>query len=413
VSKHWPARSGAVLSAALLSVLLLPPVFFYVGAASSLALGASLAGALIVAMLVDPAAVYRWCHGSNIGFATVLAVLIVLGIAVHLVLAAMFLAVDWRRAGASIVPLVLVFWSAYALGRTLDASTNAAINGAVRICFAVFCLIAAVAVARVSPGSSDAYFKPVFPFSEPSYFALAFVPLLMYRCVTSAGARRVLMLLIGLAAAVLLQNLTLLLGCLLTAFISFRPMAVILLTVPLAVTAMQLDLSYYLARLNLSSETQNLSSLVYVQGWQLIAESLSRSGGWGLGFQQLGVQGTNVWAAGIIYDLTSGYSNLLDGGFTFAKLVSEFGVIGLVLTLLYLLTAQRAIRALRFTARHRGSPNAALTLSRCIIASFVLELFVRGSGYFAGTTMLMVASLWVSALPRPHPASSAEAAVRL
>jgi hypothetical protein len=160
--------------------------------------------------------------------------------------------------------------------------------------------------------------------------------------------------------------------------------------------------------LNFSSETQHLSSVVYVQGWQLITESVVRSGGWGLGFQQLGVQGTDVWAAVIIYELTGGYSNVLDGGFKFAKLVSELGIIGLLLTVLYLFVARRVIRELRATARNPRCSGAALTLSRCVITSYSLELFVPGSGYFPETTILLVASFWLSAAQQRRIASCAE-----
>jgi hypothetical protein len=394
VSSPSRPRSRAVIGLVLLTILLLPPLFFYLAVASSLALGASIAALIVIAALGDPAAIQRFFSRFTLGRPTVLAVMIVAGITAHAAIASLFLRTDLMRAGASIVPLVLLLFSGYALGRTLAASRHADVDGAVRLCFWVFCVIALLALTGFAPGNSAAYYKPVFPFTEPSYFALAFTPLLMYCSLTATGARgRILILLTGVCAALLLQNLTLLLGCLLITYISFRRSVVVILLIGAALVASQLDLSYYIERLDLSGETQNLSSLVYLQGWQLVAESLTRSNGWGLGFQQLGVYGTDAPIANLIYDLTSGYSNLLDGGFTFAKLLSEFGTLGLLLTLLYLLLAWRAVRALRQTARAPRRAGAALTLSRCVIVSYLLELFVRGSGYFAGTTILLVASL--------------------
>jgi len=385
-----------------LQLLLLPPLFFYLGAASSMALGASIAALIIIATLVDPALLRSCIDSATVGRPVVLALLIVVGVAIHALIACLFLPFDFLRAGASVIPLLLTLMSGYALGRTLGASSNANVDGAIRICFAVFCLVGILAIIGLVPPNSDAYFKPAFPFTEPSYFALAFTPLLMYCCATSAGIGKTLLLLSGLAAALLLENFTMLIGCLLVAYISFRRAVVLILLAGAALAATQLDLSYYLDRLDFSSETRNLSSLVYLQGWQLIDESFTRSGGWGLGFQQLGVQGTNAPSATLIYDLTAGYSNLLDGGFTFAKVVSEFGVLGLLLIALYLRVARRAARSLRQRGRAAKAAGAAQTFSRCVIASYSLEIFVRGGGYFAGTAILLIASLWLTSAESPR-----------
>jgi len=163
--------------------------------------------------------------------------------------------------------------------------------------------------------------------------------------------------------------------------------------------ASQLDLSYYLSRLDFSGEAQNLSTVVYIQGWQLIPESLARSGGWGLGFQQLGRHGTDVPASDIIFALVGGYGNVLDGGFTFAKIISEFGVFGLLLIGLYLVIVWRSIRHLRYAAK--GIENRACnTFAQCVIVSYLIELFIRGAGYFTGTAILLVASLWLAPATR-------------
>jgi hypothetical protein len=153
-------------------------------------------------------------------------------------------------------------------------------------------------------------------------------------------------------------------------------------------------LNYYVGRINFSEDTRNLSTVIYIQGWQLIGESLANSGGWGLGFQQLGLRGTNVPAADTIFNLVQGYGNVLDGGFTFAKVVSEFGVFGFVAVGIYIVLAWRTFRQLRRAAR--GVPSgAARMFAQCIVVSFLIELFVRGTGYFNGTTVYLVTSLWI------------------
>ena len=226
--------------------------------------------------------------------------------------------------------------------------------------------------------------------------ALTFIPLLMYCCTSSTGRNRWAALLLGAMVAGVLQNLTLVVGWLLVFLICVRGFALPALAAVLALVISQLDLSYYLNRLDFSGEVQNLSNAVYLQGWQLIDESLTNSGNWGLGFQQLGVQGSETPATQLIYTLTGGnYSNLLDGGFTFAKLVSEFGWVGGILTALYLFRAWKAISALRSSAHGSNATNSALMFANSVIASYLIELFIRGTGYFTGTAILLTGSLWL------------------
>jgi hypothetical protein len=40
-----------------------------------------------------------------------------------------------------------------------------------------------------------------------------------------------------------------------------------------------------------------------------------------------------------------------------------------------------------------GGYAPAVDFARCVIVSFVLELVIRGTGYFSGTTILLVAGL--------------------
>jgi hypothetical protein len=401
----WRPASRATIAVLVLIILLLPPMLFYFSEASSMALGASIAALIVIAILMSPVFMQDRTRSSALVRPTIVTLAVVLGITAHALVAALMVPIDVVRAAGSLFPLALILFSGYALGRTLAASSSANVHGAIHGCFAVFCLVGLLAIIGLEPASSESYFKPVFPFTEPSYFALAFTPLLIYCCITTAGSGRILVLLTGLSLAFLLENFTLVLGCLLATFLCFRRalIAVLVLAVALAaIQLLQLDLSYYTQRLDFTSESANLSGLVYLQGWQLIIESLTRSGGWGLGFQQLGIQGTQVPAADLILNLTSDYSNLLGGGFTFAKLVSEFGAIGVLLTVLFLFLAWRTVRALRRTTRAPRQVAAALTFSRCVIATYLLEFFIRGSGYFHGLAILFVGALWLrpAELPR-------------
>ena len=123
----------------------------------------------------------------------------------------------------------------------------------------------------------------------------------------------------------------------------------------------------------------------------MLVEAMTRSLGWGVGFEQLGVQGTNVSAADAILMLSSIESlNVLDGGFVLAKLGAEFGVFGILLCVGFTVASVRSLLALR-----RGGERAAIVFARCVVVCFIVDMFVRGTGYFAGSTLLAVTALGV------------------
>jgi hypothetical protein len=163
-----------------------------------------------------------------------------------------------------------------------------------------------------------------------------------------------------------------------------------------------LELAYFTDRLDFSATTLNLSNLVYVQGWEQIQESLGWTSGWGVGFQQMGFRETEAAAARLIRFIMGGDDlNVLDGGFVFAKIVSEFGVFGVLLTVIFLVEAARCIRALR---AQRG--GAAATLASCIVVSYGIDMFVRGTGYFVESTLLFVAAVTALMIGRNKRAAS-------
>jgi hypothetical protein len=265
-------------------------------------------------------------------------------------------------------------------------------------CFALMVLVALLAALGVTvplPDGQANYAKPLFPFTEPSHFALLFTPLLLYMCVVASGLRRLGLLLLGALVALILQNLTLIVGLVVVTSVCLsRRMLPLLLIAGLAI--LQMDLSYYADRLDFSGDVQNLSNLVYVQGWQLMDESLSQSNGWGLGFQQLGVQGSNTPASQIINTLLGGdYANILDGGFTMSKVISEFGIFGLGLIGIYLVAAWSAWRSLRLALQRPGALHGLDVFACSVIVGYIVELLVRGTGYFTGTTILLCAALWL------------------
>lgn len=381
------ATGGTVL---LASVLFLPALVFYAGWATSLALGTSLAALALIAA----AMLWRVARLEAPSPLLIVAVVLVF-VVIHAALASVFQPFDGIRAASSLGPLVLLILGGSAWARLLSTASSRTLDRIVARCFVFMLVIAflpALGLTFPQPGGQQLYVKPLFPFTEPSHFALLFTPLLMHTCVSLSERRRLLMLLMGAGVALTLKNLTLVIGLVLvTCMCLSRRVLPLVLVAALAIS--QMDLSYYTARIDFSGEVQNLSNLVYIQGWQQIGESVSKSNGWGLGFQQLGVHGSNTPASEIIYALVGDYANILDGGFTLAKLTSEFGVLGLFLIVIYLGALWSAWRTLRLASERPGTLPALDVFACSVVVSYIVELFARGTGYFTGTAILLCAAL--------------------
>lgn len=147
----------------------------------------------------------------------------------------------------------------------------------------------------------------------------------------------------------------------------------------------------------------NISSLVYVQGWQDTWFNLERTHGLGLG--------ANMMGCGVLPDVSSrlilslhdfGELNADDGSFLFAKIVSETGVVGI---LLYLLIIWRWVYLERRLPRLvPEAVRAAAKVQTALIFCFIVLSFVRSTGYFDGVLLIGVAALggasrWARSMP--------------
>lgn len=130
----------------------------------------------------------------------------------------------------------------------------------------------------------------------------------------------------------------------------------------------------------------NVSSLVYVNGWETAIANLSTTHGIGLGFNRMGCNPRPETATGEFLDaLDLGDANFNDGSFTVAKVLSELGVFGLAGWMLAAYFLFRTMRMPRVQADDTRS-LAALAISAIVVVVF--GGLVRGTGYFAGPVLL-------------------------
>lgn len=139
-------------------------------------------------------------------------------------------------------------------------------------------------------------------------------------------------------------------------------------------------------------EIENLSSIVYLKGWQDAVENLSRTNGMGLGFNMMGCSPLpDVSYRTFLSETENPTLNDQDGSFLFSKLISEFGIFGIVIFLaaISLLAhyTQKAIKANSTLLAEPALIPAAVAF--ITIASFLL----RSTGYFQASLWLAIAAL--------------------
>ncbi|MCX2865135.1 hypothetical protein OOZ63_25225 [Paucibacter sp. PLA-PC-4] len=381
-------RSGYSLTPLLICIGALPSLLMYFGITTSLSIGTLLAGAIALAMLPN----HRLGRFPERSFASYLLILCA-ALSAHLLIASALGPVDFVRAFGSMAMLAVGLAGAVSVAMLLAGTQDEQIRTGARKCLLALGIVAALGILKWFQPDTVTWGKSVFPFTEPSHLALFAAPILIFTCVISKPSTRIGYLAATLLITALLQNITLVAICVVTAVLCLRVRHLVLMSAIVVPAVLGTDLTYYLDRLDFSGDSQNLSNLVFFQGWQLLIESMEATQGFGRGFQQLGVFGTDASAAELIYVLMQDYLNLLDGGFTLSKLVSEFGVFGIALLGIYAKYAWQAAVLLRRVAFGRARPPAVLALAASSIVAFAFELLLRGSGYFTPTTLLLAASL--------------------
>ena len=388
---HQATIFDAALLPLLVGVIAIPPGMFYFGLTSSMAFGTMIVCsiAILTSFMLLKISQKRFLRVMLFVF------FLIICIALHLLISSMRGTVDLERGLASLLPLGICSVGGWAVAALLVHARDNALNRALKQCFLLLVVFAMLGVVGLQPPTTAAYSKPVFPFTEPSHLTLVFTPFLIFSCVSSVPWKRILYLIVAVLGAAFLENLTLVAACVLTTLVCLRLRHILLMIIFLAPIILSSDLSYYTERLVFDSTSQNLSALVYLQGWQMLNESWESTNGMGLGFQQLGVLGTNASAADQINRLLDNSLNLLDGGFNLAKILSEFGIFGAIFIVAYLYYLWRALKVLRSAVGASQQHSTVLLFASSCIVSYLIELLLRGAGYFTSTSVLLVSALFI------------------
>lgn len=390
----------------LASILLLPSGVFYLAGTSSMSAGVLVAAVLILALrLLDvPGMRALGATGSDLA----VALLVVTLLSAHLVVCALVGELDVGKAAGSLVIAALALVACGTAGSMFALAPDRSVRNAVTLAIVIFLASAALSLAEIQPPSTTATSKPVFPFTEPSLYAGALLPVIAFLSVTATGWRRWAWILTAFLLGYLLQNLSLVVGAVVVTAACLTTVRLAVFGAVVAAVLPLLDLTYFLERVQFDSGvTTNLSALVYIQGWEMIGAATRRTLGWGLGFQQFGYTFLNAPTSNLIYRLTGGLDlNLKEGSFAAAKLISELGVFGGMLIVAHGYVAVRAFLALRRVAIGGATRRLGEVLALCSVYTYVVDMYVRGAGYFSSPTMLLIASLFVLRRSRRNQAEA-------
>jgi len=377
----------------ILTILLLPASIFYFALSSSLAGGTTLTAILLILGISIRQPKFLKLHVRSITFYGFCLAFVTF----HLVVASTFVRVDFTRAFLSLFPLFVILICSEIFSSWLLSLPTKYMEKAIKLGFWVMCFIAILSQLKFqSPILKSTFSKPMFPFAEPSHFAIAFTPFMLAIFVTLDFHKRLMFQGLILVFIVTIESMTLAVSWALLWLVSLKGIRTPILMIGiLSTTFFLLDLSYFYNRLDFNIETTNLSNLVYRQGWELMLNSFSQTKGWGVGYQQLGLRENFGDTSFFILQLMGYYFNVLDGGFTAAKYISEFGVWGLIIVAFFLFQCLKSFLALRAIAHSHANVPSIQVFAHAIVLSYSVELLVRGIGYYTGSALLFFTGLHI------------------
>jgi hypothetical protein len=303
----------------------------------------------------------------------------------HLIVAHYFIAgalgllpQDGMRFLIGLSGLILLCISAFIVASSLVQLDEISLQKIISLIIVVFLINAILSLPGIDY-FGGATSKPAFLFSEPSHFALVTTPFLIYY-VTSRSRGWLFLLFFLFLWALYIENLTMLIVLLLVIIVGFRfEKLLLLLPIVVGLFFVFADLDYFSSRFVFSPDESNLSGLVFMQGWQNALLTIDDTQGWGVGFQQFGVASSTGEITEKVDEVFGGRLNLFDGGTTATKLLGEFGLFGAVIVFIFIIRAANALRAIKI---YDNMP-VLLLFAHCVNIGILIELFVRGVGYFS------------------------------
>jgi hypothetical protein len=235
--------------------------------------------------------------------------------------------------------------------------------------------------------------KKTLLFPEMSHFSIIFGPLLLFKVLTSKNTTYIYsIILISLILALNIQNLTLLISTFFIMMIYSIKKTFLFFLIPVSIGALYFDLgdfTYFIDRIP-SIDSKNVSTLVFLSGWERVYLNLIDSNFFGIGFNQLGIVGNKGFYQSELTRLGLPGLNIYDAGGVAPKLLSELGIIGIAFIFGYLFYLAKAIYIVK---KKKLIYNYLDTFYISIFIMSFVSMFIRSSGYFSPIVFLLLSSI--------------------
>ncbi len=367
----------------------LPSFIFVYFKQSSLAVGITIISALVIGLNANYIAKKRVGKKGLLLFVSMILLLFI---------ESSYSIIKWNdsKPMMTIPAIIAILVSAWSLSVRIAESDEKIVESSLKFALYVFLFFGWLAVFRtIDIGNYALKGKGAFPFSEDSHYALCSGFLSCIVGSVSSKKERIFILANITIQAVLFPNLTLLVFSFVCCFLfwfSKRLLAFFIIFLvaitsgAFVIQSMQGTAAgdYFLSRMDLSERSNNLTTLVFLQGIDDSRRAIEDTYGTGLGFQRAGTDEVGAYGY-IIQSLTGGEYNRTDGGFLSSKVVTEFGFLGLTISLLYFLKIISSVK------EYNSSENIVVKMAASALIAFSVEFFLRGYGYFSPSLILVVA----------------------
>lgn len=302
---------------------------------------------------------------------------------------------NWDKLNTSLLSLILMVFVSFVLSECLAKVEECSFHKFVVRFFWFLTILGFLFSFAYSNGLL--YRKMLFFFYEPSHYALVFSPFIIY--IFSSEKNLIytaFIFIILLFLGVLLKNLVFFIILLIVLFMRFRTAFFRFAIFPIIIFCSLFYIintdsefaNYFSERLVFNSDSENLSLLVYLSGFERIYLSLIESYGLGFGFQQMGLVGpTGVFQESLDM-LNANGLNIEDGSFLASKIIFEFGIFGIVTIFIFIFKLIGIINEFDFVDTNR------IKFVYSTYISFFVYLFIRGGGYFMPMVPMFLVSIF-------------------
>ncbi len=240
-------------------------------------------------------------------------------------------------------------------------------------------------------------YKNVMIMPEPSHYALILLPFIIYLYISNQFSKKIFLFFIMTLLSLILENATLMIGNIFFFLITslygnLGKKKVIFFVLSFGILVLILSqFDYYAERLIVSKgiENLNVSSLAYFSGWERAFLTIKESFLIGAGFNRMGIVTPIGQYQEVIALLNLSELNLKDGTTCGSKLIAELGIMGIFMILIYLVLLHKIYK--RYL---RKSIFEKEKLFISFLSIPIIEIFVRGVGYFSPNLLLFLTSLY-------------------